>query len=202
MQNNLKTHCKHGHEFTPNNTSIRPSGVRRCKACNRRDAMACYIVRPRPAKVVTPKEPKPRPTRPLAERFWEKVNKTATCWEWTGSRHGKGYGHFRVNDLIEKAHRVAVLLSGREIPKGMTVDHLCMNTCCVRPDHLEVVTGKVNTLRGGNLCAQNARKTHCPKGHEFTPETTKINKVGSRFCGPCRKEYNFNYSHKPKPQAL
>jgi len=30
-----KTHCKPGHEFTPENTAIRPDGRRTCRACNR-----------------------------------------------------------------------------------------------------------------------------------------------------------------------
>lgn len=34
--NAAKTHCKHGHEFTVENTYIRPdTGCRMCKACNR-----------------------------------------------------------------------------------------------------------------------------------------------------------------------
>lgn len=28
-----KTHCKNGHEFTPENTYIRPKGGRKCRAC-------------------------------------------------------------------------------------------------------------------------------------------------------------------------
>jgi hypothetical protein len=31
----LKTHCKHGHEFTPENTKIRSDGNRYCRACGR-----------------------------------------------------------------------------------------------------------------------------------------------------------------------
>lgn len=31
-----RTHCKHGHEFTPENTYIRPGGARVCRICNRR----------------------------------------------------------------------------------------------------------------------------------------------------------------------
>lgn len=30
----LATHCKHGHEFTEENTNIRPNGTRRCRRCN------------------------------------------------------------------------------------------------------------------------------------------------------------------------
>lgn len=33
--NRLKTHCKNGHEYTPDNTSIDSAGKRRCKTCHR-----------------------------------------------------------------------------------------------------------------------------------------------------------------------
>jgi hypothetical protein len=35
--NAAKTHCKHGHEFTPENTQITTKGARRCRACRRED---------------------------------------------------------------------------------------------------------------------------------------------------------------------
>jgi HNH endonuclease len=31
----LKTHCKNGHEFTPENTRIKPDGSRKCIICQR-----------------------------------------------------------------------------------------------------------------------------------------------------------------------
>lgn len=31
--NSEKTHCKNGHEFTPQNTYLRPTGGRQCKRC-------------------------------------------------------------------------------------------------------------------------------------------------------------------------
>ena len=33
--NAAKTHCIHGHEFTPENTCVAASGSRSCRACNR-----------------------------------------------------------------------------------------------------------------------------------------------------------------------
>jgi hypothetical protein len=33
--NARKTHCIHGHEFTVENTNIRPNGWRECRACKR-----------------------------------------------------------------------------------------------------------------------------------------------------------------------
>jgi hypothetical protein len=32
----------------------------------------------------------------VEERFWAKVNKTETCWLWTGAKHEKGYGLLKV----------------------------------------------------------------------------------------------------------
>lgn len=40
--NARKTHCVHGHEFTPENTYIRPDGSRKCIACRRKDRMNHY----------------------------------------------------------------------------------------------------------------------------------------------------------------
>lgn len=34
-KNAAKTHCTHGHEFSPENTYIRPDGARACRACVR-----------------------------------------------------------------------------------------------------------------------------------------------------------------------
>jgi hypothetical protein len=33
-------------------------------------------------------------------------------------------------------------------------------------------------------------QTHCPSGHEYTPENTRLNKAGWRYCWTCRQEYN------------
>ena len=52
------------------------------------------------------------------------------------------------------------------------IDHLCRNPACVNPAHLEPVTNRTNIRRGYGPSGLNARKTHCIKGHEYTPENT------------------------------
>ena len=42
-----------------------------------------------------------------AERFWAKVEKTETCWIWTGTRMRGGYGHLVVGGVGIRAHRYA-----------------------------------------------------------------------------------------------
>lgn len=108
-------------------------------------------------------------------RFWVKVTKTDDCWLWTGAKHELGYGRFRLDakaKLTVPSHRYAYTLLVGPIPEGMVLDHLCRNPSCVNPSHLEPVTQGENVLRGESIMANNARKTHCKYGHEFTPENT------------------------------
>lgn len=126
---------------------------------------------------------------PLAERFWTKVDRGGPedCWEWRAHVSRSGYGTFSMQGGTKRAHRVAYELVLGPIPDGLTLDHLCRNTRCVNPRHLEPVTVEVNVLRGSGPAALNALKTHCIRGHEFTPENTIKQKRG-RACRACRQE--------------
>lgn len=73
----------------------------------------------------------------IEERFWEKVDKTETCWLWTaGLSRAGGYGKFRLNGKKISAHRFSWTLFNGEIPINMHVLHSCDTPTCVRPDHL------------------------------------------------------------------
>jgi hypothetical protein len=91
------------------------------------------------------------------------------------------------------AHRLAYELFVGPIPEGQTIDHLCRNRPCVNPGHLEVVDMRTNLLRGSSPTAQNARKTHCKHGHEFTPENTALKQGRYRICRTCRARRNREY---------
>ena len=126
----------------------------------------------------------------FAARFWMKVRVAPadSCWEWLASLGGYDYGKFWLGGRNVMAHRVSVMLSGREIPDGWQVDHLCRNTLCVNPSHLEPVTPRENTLRSFGVTAINAVKTHCPQNHPFDEANTYLIPSGAgRDCRTCRR---------------
>ncbi len=134
----------------------------------------------------------------MEKRFWDKVNKTDTCWLWTASKDKRGYGRLNKGKHAQNvlAHRYSYELVHGKIPIGLELDHLkdiCGNTSCVNPSHLEPVTHKENLLRGNSPMAINARKTHCPKGHEFNKENTYVSPTGGRECRLCQSERRHNY---------
>lgn len=139
------------------------------------------------------------PRRPLSPeqiddttrtKFWERVEKTDSCWWWIFSKAANTYGKLYVgNYRNEKVHRLAVVIDGRTIPDGMVVDHLCRNPACVNPAHLEVVTQSTNVLRGEGPVAVSHRSPICKRGHPWTPENTAYHfgPKGGRICIACRR---------------
>lgn len=82
------------------------------------------------------------------------------CWIWQlGTVHGRGgrhYGQVRKNGKSLMAHRLYYEREYGPMPDGLEIDHLCTETLCVRPEHLEAVTHRENMRR------LQASKTPCP----------------------------------------
>lgn len=138
--------------------------------------------------------------KPLLERFLSKIGDPlpSGCWPWTGSLAAAGYGLLEIPPANGKrrcigAHRLSVLLSGREIPPKMVVDHICENPACVRPTHLRVVTHKFNILRGDHLTARLWRSNACIRGHVFSRSTSS-----GRRCLPCHNMRQKAYAARKK----
>lgn len=128
------------------------------------------------------------------------------CWEWQGGlKIPQGAPHLRYGiawlrkawappssipqrqrtDLAVPAHRFSYETFIGPVPEGLELDHLCRNTRCVNPEHLEPVTHKVNMQRSSTFSAENAAKTHCPRGHEYS-DTNIWWYRGRRYCRVCR----------------
>lgn len=117
------------------------------------------------------------------------VDISTGCWNWTGTMWNNGYARICRPRTIPhtRGHRYAYAVSVGPIPPGLVLDHLCRNTRCVNPDHLEAVTDRENVLRGVGISAMRAKQTHCKRGHEFTPENTGRQGNGrrKRYCKEC-----------------
>lgn len=132
-------------------------------------------------------------TRKLLTRIFSKIKvstehfyKGVPCWEWIAALSNKGYGEFHYIDTDHRAHRVIYQLFVAPIPPELESDHLCRNRRCVNPVHIEPVTGYENQLRGEGVGAVNARKTHCPRGHQL-PLKPNTCRAGERECKTCSK---------------
>ena len=144
--------------------------------------------------------PRPYRCRPLEERFWEKVDKNpidkiATekgCWLWNGQT--KDYGRIYVygKRALVKCHHLSYEMHKGPIPEGNLIRHTCDIKGCVNPDHLLAGTHKDNMRdaieRGQFVFVKPpTKKTHCKRGHEFTPENIYWNPSGrsKRQCLIC-----------------
>lgn len=134
---------------------------------------------------------------PVRARLLARVLVVASgCWEWTGLVVDEGYGKvcYRGN-RGHLAHRAFYQEFVGPVPAGLTLDHrchtedascpggpVCRHRRCVNPQHLEPMTTEQNSS-----LSVWARKTHCPHGHAYSPENTRV-AAGRRFCIRCGRD--------------
>lgn len=131
-----------------------------------------------------------------SEKFFSSrvsIDPETRCWEWQGAIAVTGYGVCKRRGRTRFAHRAAYMELVGPIPEGLTIDHLCRNHRCVNPVHLEAVTITENILRGTSPAAQNARKTHCLRGHPFNEANTYMTPRGGRVCRACYRTHSRNW---------
>ncbi len=125
--------------------STRECNVEKCATAGARRGL-CY----KHYKQWRAGEPHPAVATPTAaERLWARVDKTAQCWNWTGSTDSGGYGQIRVSGRLVKVHRLSWEITQGKLPPSIQLDHQCRNKVCVNPDHL-LPTGQMmnNENRG------------------------------------------------------
>lgn len=129
-----------------------------------------------------------RDKKPLAQRFWEKVEKTSRCWNWTAAKNNKGYGKFwdHTENRLVLAHRFSWRAAGNLLTNADLVLHNCDNRVCVRPDHLRVgthhdnMTDALSRDRGHGRSKLNPSKVR--KIRELIAHgSLSLSEIGARF---------------------
>jgi len=136
----------------------------------------------------------PIPLSDISGRFWQKVEKTDSCWLWRGLLSDYGHGRCSIRkNCWWPAHRVSWLLAGRVLVQGLVIDHMCNNPACVNPEHLQQISNRSNLLRGNNPAARNAAKNSCSRcGGPYTISGERR----TRKCLACIRRYQSTLREK------
>lgn len=131
---------------------------------------------------------------------------SSPCWAWTAACMRTGYGRISLYNKQFLVHRLMYAWLVGPLPHGKRqgeIDHLCRNRACCNPIHLELVSSRVNVLRGMGPSALGARKTHCPKGHPYAGDNLIIhpNNPTRRWCRECHRVAAYIRYHSRKKLA-
>ncbi len=120
-------------------------------------------------------------------RLWNKIKTPDACWEWDGYHNNCGYANTIILGAQNREylpHRLIFAWFKHDIPKGMTIDHLCNNRGCLNPDHMELATQAANVSRA-------LKRKYCKRGHAQTPNNRYTAPGSGRSrCRPCLRKKN------------
>jgi hypothetical protein len=121
----------------------------------------------------------------LEEKFWEKVDKDSSdCWLWTGAVTKKeqqnSYAIFSHEGRNQLAQRVAWALEGLEKIDNSTLENLCGNKRCVKPEHWAKSLRRRNSNGEKRISSFKCTNKKCNRPSETFTKAT--------LCEPCRQK--------------
>jgi len=127
--------------------------------------------------------------RGVKSRFYQKIDKSGDCWNWTASKNNNGYGQLMITSKefgirkVYKAHRISWEIHNGIIPDGLQVLHKCDNPGCVNPGHLFLGTPADN-MRDMAIKGRSAKEKPTLRGVRHPK-----NKLTEKQVFNIRKEY-------------
>jgi hypothetical protein len=121
------------------------------------------------------------------DRVFPRLEWDGDCLLWNGPVNNKGYGSVTRSDGGSRlVHRIVAEEHGLVDDNTITL-HSCDTPRCCNPEHLSGGTQADNIAESieRGLFVFKAPLTHCKRGHEFTPENTRI--TGTRRIRQCRE---------------
>jgi hypothetical protein len=128
----------------------------------------------------------------VEERIQEIMDRTEVdnneCLNWLGAYRVR-YPFIYFQGKCYRGNRLLYALCFGKIPDGMFVMHTCDNVKCINPNHLRLGTPQDNVddmiSKGRHKFIQ--KKTHCSRGHEFSPDNITLWRSGDRYIRHCKK---------------
>ncbi len=139
-----------------------------------------------------------------------KIEKTDSCWLWTGYVTTRGYGYIGFLKRRWLAHRLFYTAFKGPIPDGLMVCHSCDVPACVNLDHLWLGSQGENVMdclrKGRHLASRYGHyvdgvRTHCRIGHELSGDNLGLvlkgkGKYVHKRCNACRRDqYRVKRAH-------
>ena len=155
------------------------------------------------AAIGAPRMPRIYSTRSVQSSYdalWGRIaaSDLRDCWPFLSRLQKSGYAvQIRIGGRPMYPHKAAYESTFGPVPDGFVLDHLCRNTMCCNPTHLQVVTQRINLMRGNGEAAKCAKNTHCKRGHELLGDnvTHRMNRWGNaeRRCKQCAADLRHVY---------
>jgi hypothetical protein len=143
------------------------------------------------------------PDSEIVSLMWDQTIQKDGCWLYTGNKR-RGHGAISLHGIHYGVHQLSL-----SIFKGINLEYKldgslltlhireCPNKNCWNPDHLYVGTNSDNTKDMVAIGRHNeARKTHCPKGHPYDKVLRRGNGKLRRECSICRRKQVKNCMRK------